>query len=63
MPPALRCSQWANVSSFNDKSEVRAILEELPLGHVNLIEFDYVELSLLTPLHMLLDDASASPSK
>ena len=32
----------------------RAILDELPLGKANLMEFDYVELSPLTPLHLLL---------
>jgi hypothetical protein len=40
--------------------EARAILEELPLGQAKLMEFDYVELSPLTPLHMLLNEASAS---
>lgn len=43
--------------------EARAILEELPLGQAKLMEFDYVELSPLTPLHMLLNEASASASK
>jgi len=39
--------------------EVRAI-QELPLGQAKLMEFDYVELSPLTPLHMPLNEASAS---
>jgi len=40
--------------------EARAILEELPLGQAKLMEFDYLELSPLTSLHMLLNEASAS---
>jgi hypothetical protein len=43
--------------------EARAILETLPLGQAKLMEFDYVELSPLTPLHMLLTEASAAASK
>src|SRR5713226_3903198 len=46
-----------NVTSVE---EARASLEELPLGQAKLMEFDYVELSPLTPLHMLLNEASAS---
>jgi hypothetical protein len=42
--------------------EARAILEEL-LGQAKLMEFDYVELSPLTPLHILLNEASVSASK
>jgi hypothetical protein len=49
-----------NVTSVE---EARAILEELPLGQAKLMEFDYVELSPLTPLHMLLADSAASASK
>jgi hypothetical protein len=49
-----------NVTSVE---EARAILEELPLGQAKLMEFDYVELSPLTPLHMLLNETSASASK
>jgi hypothetical protein len=48
-----------NVTSIE---EARAILEKLPLGQAKLMEFDYVELSPLTPLHMLLTEASAAAS-
>ena len=40
-----------NVTSID---EARHLLEALPLGVAKLMEFDYVELSPLTPLHMLL---------
>jgi hypothetical protein len=49
-----------NVTSVE---EARAILEQLLLGQAKLMEFDYVELSPLTPLHMLLNEGSASASK
>src|SRR5215469_15331631 len=32
----------------------RSILEELPFGRAKLIEFDYLELGPLAPLHLLL---------
>src|SRR5438132_7568745 len=34
--------------------EARALLEKLPLGQAKIMEFDYVELGPLTPLHLLL---------
>ncbi len=34
--------------------EARILLEALPLGQAKLMDFDYVELSPLTPLHLLL---------
>jgi hypothetical protein len=40
--------------------EARAVL---PLGIAKLMEFDYVELSPLTPLHLLLSEGSANADK
>ncbi|HEY0789473.1 MAG TPA: hypothetical protein VGD78_00285 [Chthoniobacterales bacterium] len=37
--------------------EARALLEELPLGQAKLMEFEYTELSPLTPLHLLIKEA------
>ena len=34
--------------------EAHEILEKLPLGQAKLMEFDLIELTPLTPLHMLL---------
>jgi hypothetical protein len=42
-----------NVTSVE---EARTILEKLPLGQAKLMEFEYVELSPLTPLHLLLTE-------
>jgi hypothetical protein len=46
-----------NVTSVE---EARAILEKLPLGQARLMEFEYVELSPLTPLHLLLTEGRAN---
>ena len=46
-----------NVTSVE---EARAILEKLPLGQAKLMEFEYVELSPLTPLHLLLTEGRAN---
>ena len=35
--------------------EAQSILEELPLGIAKLMEFDFLELGPLAPLHLLLD--------
>jgi hypothetical protein len=43
--------------------EARTILDKLPLGQANLMEFEFVELSPLTPLHMLLSEGWANGSK
>jgi hypothetical protein len=43
--------------------EARAILEKLPLGQAKLMEFDYIELGPLTPLHLLLSPGWANGSK
>jgi hypothetical protein len=42
-----------NVTSL---AEAHALLEKLPLGQAKLMEFDLVELTPLTPLHMLLPE-------
>jgi hypothetical protein len=42
--------------------EARTILEKLPLGQAKLMEFEYVELSTLTPLHLLLREGRANPN-
>jgi hypothetical protein len=34
--------------------EARALLDELPLGQAKLMEFEFTELSPLTPLHLLI---------
>jgi hypothetical protein len=43
--------------------EARTILEKLPLGQAKLMEFEYIELSPLTPLHMLLSEGWANGGK
>jgi hypothetical protein len=43
--------------------EARALLEKLPLGQAKIMEFDYVELGPLTPLHLLLSPVWAKGSK
>lgn len=43
--------------------EARLILDKLPLGQAKLMEFDFVELSPLTPLHMLLSEGWANAAK
>ena len=43
--------------------EARAILDKLPLGQAKLMEFDFVELGPLTPLHLLLNEGWANGSK
>jgi hypothetical protein len=42
-----------NVTSVD---EAHALLEALPLGQAKLMEFEYIELTPLTPLHMLLTE-------
>jgi hypothetical protein len=46
-----------NVTSVE---EARTILEKLPLGQAKLMAFEYVELSPLTPLHLLLTEGRAN---
>jgi hypothetical protein len=36
--------------------QAQAILDQLPLGRAGLMAFDFIELSPLTPLHLLLAD-------
>ena len=48
-----------NVSSA---AEAYTILEKLPLGQAKLMEFDLVELTPLTLLHMLLTEVWANGS-
>ncbi len=43
--------------------EAHAILEKLPLGQAKLMEFEFVELTPLTPLHMLLSEGWANGGK
>jgi hypothetical protein len=49
--------------SVTTVAEARSILEKLPLGQAKLMEFEYVELSPLTPLHMLLSEGWANGAK
>jgi len=49
-----------NVTSVQ---EARTILEKLPLGQAKLMEFEYVELSPLTPLHLLLTEGWANANR
>ena len=60
-----RQDQKGPVFLMNAKSaeEAHAILEKLPLGQAKLMEFEYVELTPLTPLHMLLTEGWASAGK
>jgi len=46
-----------NVTSVE---EARTMLEKLPLGQAKLMEFEYVELSPLTPLHLLITEDRAN---
>jgi hypothetical protein len=43
--------------------EARTILDKPPLGRAKLMEFDFVELIPLTPLHMLLSEGWANAAK
>ena len=47
-----------NVTSV---AEAHALLEKLPLGQAKLMEFELVELTPLTPLHMLLTEGWGTP--
>jgi hypothetical protein len=49
-----------NVTSMD---EAHALLEALPLGQAKLMEFEYIELTPLTPLHMLLTEGWANAAK
>lgn len=49
-----------NVTSVD---EAHALLEALPLGQAKLMEFEYIELTPLTPLHMLLTEGQANGGK
>jgi hypothetical protein len=49
-----------NVTSVD---EAHALLEALPLGQAKLMEFEYIELTPLTPLHMLLTEGWANAGK
>jgi muconolactone delta-isomerase len=49
-----------NVTSV---AEAHAILQKLPLGQAKLMEFELVELTPLTPLHMLLTEGWANGTK
>jgi hypothetical protein len=44
-------------------AEAHTILEKLPLGQAKLMEFELVELTPLTPLHMLLTEGWANGAK
>src|ERR1700686_4233691 len=46
-----------NVTSVD---EAHTLLEALPLGQAKLMEFEYIELTPLTPLHMLLTEGWAN---
>jgi hypothetical protein len=41
----------------------RSILEELPFGRARLMEFDFLELGPLAPLHVLLYGDNGTPEK
>jgi hypothetical protein len=49
-----------NVTSV---AEAHSLLEKLPLGQAKLMEFELVELTPLTPLHMLLTEGWANGAK
>lgn len=54
---------WSRVARQDQKGpvttteEARALLDELPLGKAKLMEFEFTELSPLTPLHLLIKEA------
>jgi len=48
------------IMDCKDIAEARALLEELPFGKAKLLEFDFIPLSPLAPLGMLLGDAPAA---
>lgn len=43
--------------------EAHTILEALPLGQAKLMEFEYIEITPLTPLHLLLTEGWANGGK
>jgi hypothetical protein len=43
--------------------EAHTLLEALPLGQAKLMEFEYIEITPLTPLHMLLTEGWANGAK
>jgi hypothetical protein len=49
-----------NVTSVQD---AHTLLEALPLGQAKLMEFEYIEITPLTPLHMLLTEGWANGGK
>lgn len=51
------------VMNVTSVAEAHTILEKLPLGRAKLMEFELVELTPLTPLHMLLTDGWAKGAK
>jgi len=42
--------------NLTSAEEARALLDKLPLGEAKLMEFDFIELGPLTPLHLLLSE-------
>jgi hypothetical protein len=49
-----------NVTSVE---EARALLGKLPLDDAKLMEFDFIELGPLSPLHLLLSEGWATAAK
>ncbi len=43
--------------------EAHTVLEALPLGQAKLMEFEYIEITPLTPLHLLLTEGWANGGK
>ena len=60
-----RQDQSGPVFLMNVKSvaEARSILEKLPLGRAKLMEFEYVELTPLAPLQILITEGGARTAK
>ena len=60
-----RQDQSGPVFLMNVKSvaEARSILEKLPLGRAKLMEFEYVELTPLAPLQILITESGARTAK
>lgn len=44
-------------------AEAHAVLEKLPLGRAKLMDFEVIELTPLTPLHLLLTEGWTKGSK
>lgn len=64
-PQGRRCGRYGQQVrvDFTSVEEAHTILAKLPLGQAKLMEFAYVELTPVIPLHMLLTEGWANGIK